>query len=703
VKFTTEYLSKYIEQLPMPSDLDIISKDFIDLGLEVESITNNSDDNHSVQQKIIELAIAPNRADLMSMVGIARELALKYSSKLKYPVAKQIVNNVTTATKYQPITVKLNAPQSCPKYLGRAVLAIDNQATTPDWIKQVLINADISLISPVVDVTNYVMLELGQPLHVFDLDKISNKQITVRQAIAKEKIMLLDDSQVELSTEDLVIADGNKAIAIAGVMGGLDSAVTSDTKNIFIECAYFDPISIRMTANRHKILTDSSQRFARHIDHNLPEFAMQRISDLLQEIVAGQYTEVVTAISKSNLPTATVINLDNNRIKQVLGFCPEDKIILEIFQGLDMLVKHNTDGWKVTIPSWRPDITIQEDLIEELARFIGYNNIAQQAIALPLKFDLPERQLNFTEELKYKNYLANRGYFETINYSFIDHKIAEIFCKPEQLYQLKNPISSSMNVMRPSLVPGLITTLLHNQHRKQNRMRIFELGTVFRLDPKSGNIKQEKKIAGLINGTLLPENWQHAKQPADFFALKNDVIASINIDYKKNILFKKLDKDHDGLKLNSILHPLQSASIYVDEVKVGEIGKLHPELLEKFDITGAVYLFELDLSLIYQPKIVKFKQVSKFPAIRRDFSIIIEQEVDCNRVKQEILVSCGELLQEIVFFDLFTGGNLPPNKKSLAFGVILQHQDKTLVEEEISQVVTKITDNLSNIGAQLRV
>ena len=698
MKFSVKYLSQFVDRLPI--DVSLISAQLINLGIELEHIITDPFDNN-----ILEVSVAPNRADLLSIVGIARELALINNTNLKLPDLKNniIVDVDVDAIKNLPeIHVNILAPAACPKYSIRVIRNINTNATTPNWMAEVLNNAGISLISPIVDITNYVMFELGQPLHAFDLNKISNnadnnKEIIVRNALNAEELILLNKNKINLRAEDLVIADYKKPLAIAGIMGGLDSSITADTKDIILECAYFEPIAIRMTSAKHNITSDSAQRFTRNIDPNLQDLAMLRVSNLLKEIVGGEFSAVTTIVNKQHLPILATINLNKDKIKQVLGIYPAEQKIIDILQSLGMTTVKTYSGWKVEVPSWRQDLKIQEDLIEEIARFIGYNNVEPQFMNLPLKFKNQSNKLNFSKELQYKNCLANRGYREAINYSFIDADLANKFYPNHKLYELKNPISKNMNVMRAGLWPGLVTSLIHNQNRQQTRVRLFELGTVFFLNTKTDVIEEHKKIAGIISGKFLEENWQNLNKNVDFFTIKSDVVALIELGFNK----VEVDVQFVPAK-HSALQPANAAIININNIEVGVVGALHPQLLEHLSITEPAFLFELDLASISNMQLPQFVDISKFPAIRRDFSIVVDVFVSCGEIKKVIQSSCSELLKKIIFFDLYSGNKLLDHKKNIAFGVVLQHPNRTLVEQEINDLVANIITNLERVGAHLR-
>lgn len=697
MKFSLKYLLKFIEDLPYEPTRTITQ--LTNLGLEIEHVNNDSNNC------ILEVAVPPNRADLLSIIGIARELAAVNKLKLKLPDLKDDTTDLILGNYEDKSQIKCNiqviAQEACPKYLARIIKNINNTKSIPNWMQQALNHAGINIISPIVDIVNYVMLEVGQPMHVFDVSKVDTKAITVRKALAKEQITLLDQNKINLTEQDLIIADSKEVLAIAGIMGGLNSSVNSNTSDILLECAYFDPVSIRMSVRNHNLITDASQRFARGIDSNLQHIAMLRVSELLKEIVGGEFFPIVATVNKQFLPTTRSIVLNRIKIKLVLGTCFSDQTITSILTSLKMdLTKKANIGWEVIIPSWRPDLKIEEDLIEEIARFVGIHKIIPQKLSLPLNFKSQlSNNLTFSQELKYKYCLINRGYFEAINYSFIDPLFAKLFDPNQNFYKLKNPISNNMSVMRSNLWPGLVTSLMYNQNRQHSRIRLFELGNVFCYNSLTNNFEQKKKLGGIIFGNLLQENWQHLDQKIDFFNLKSDIEAILNCSSKcTNIVF-------NPTTAISALHTKQAAEIYVNNNIVGIAGAMHPNLIEQLSITGPIFLFELNLELLInnsQSSIPKFEEISKFPFIRRDFSIIIDASISTDNIKQTIISSCGLLLKNIVFFDVYFGEKLPQDKKSVAFGVILQDLTKTLEADYISIVENKLIQALEKIGAILR-
>lgn len=705
MKFSLKYLLQFIEHFP--NDVQKVSEQLTALGIEVESCILDPNNN---KDYILEVATAPNRADLLGIIGIARELAAFNHVKLKLPTLEDDITELILDHYDEKveaaIKITVNNQEACPRYLSRIIRNIDPNKKTPEWIQQVLHHAGISLISPVVDILNYVMLELGQPMHAFDLAKISGNEIIVRNANNNEEITLLDNNKIIMKDNDLIIADPQKALALAGIMGGIDAAITANTKDVLLECAYFEPIGLRMTSRRLNLISDAAHRFIRNVDPSLQHIAMLRASELLKEAVGGQMQPIVAKVQQQFLPKTTVIILSRIKIKTIVGTCFPDHQINAILQGLKMnFVKKADIGWEVTIPSWRQDIKIQEDLIEEIVRFIGYSNIVPQKVSLPLNFKIPEKPLTFSKELEYKSCLVNRGYYEVITYSFISKELADLFYGQQDFYVLKNPISQAMSVMRPSLWPGLLQSLLYNKNRQQDRIKLFELGNVFLFNNKTGVVEQNKKIAGIASGNLFKENWQHVQYAIDLFSIKSDIEAILSYygsDFK--IYLKSIEPHNNFIGL----HSLQSAKIYINDLQIGMLGALHPNIMQHFSIDEPIFLFEINLELLKAYNTPRFKEISKFPAIRRDFSITIDSNVSSEDIAKIVQDSCNDLLKDIIFFDIYAGNNsnkpnnLLVNKKNIAFGVILQDPNRTLETVDIVNIEGKIIQNLAKIGGLLR-
>lgn len=664
MKFSIELLRNWVNITVSTNDLVV---QLTQLGLEVESVEAGH---------IIDLAVPPNRGDCLSIIGVARELA----------ALNRVPMNIISMAAVAPVVkdvfpVSVQDSKACPQYLGRIIKNIHAEATTPKWMQKFLLEAGINSISAVVDITNYVMLELGVPMHAFDLQAI-RKEIIVRKARAEEKLILLDKTEIILQEEDLVIADNHHPLALAGIMGGIASSVTDKTKDIFLECAYFEPVGIRLTARHHNVSTDSSYRFERSIDVNLQEKALARVTSLLQEIVNGQPGPVTSVIDNKTMPAPCHIVLRRTRIKKILSICPGDDEIFDILTRLGMECLPEVLGWKVTVPPHRQDITREIDLIEEIARFIGYQEIP----AL-----IPTGELNFkqhsesnTSEFKIKSCLKCRGYSEVITYSFIEPEFAMLFEPKLEYLKVINPISSDMAVMRPSLLPGLVKVLQYNAHRQCNRMRIFEVGLKFVV--KERQLNQEKTLAGLYIGGIQPEHWDCTNRMHDFFDGKGDIEALRKLAGSGNFRYEPIK--------HQSLHPGKSAAIFRENKCIGYLGELHPKLLKALDLTIPVFVFELSFNDLLNGEVSKFCCISKFPGIRRDLAIIVDEKIIAHDIENVVKENLGDLLQDFCIFDVYCGQGVEPGKKSIGLGVVLQHPARTLVDDEIKQAMEKIIDGL---------
>jgi phenylalanyl-tRNA synthetase beta chain len=676
MKFSMQWLQKLVTIKSTPEQL---AAKITDAGLEVESLENN----------IFELAIPPNRADCLGMVGIARDVAAIEETAFKEP--NIAIVNETIGDK---VAVNVLASDVCPKYLCRVIKNVNNTIQTPDYIKECLNLADIKLISAVVDITNYAMLLLGQPLHAFDLHKISGG-VVVRHAVAGEELLLLDDTTVKLTPQALVIADSTKPHALGGIMGGKDSGISANTKDVLLECAYFEPVAIRLTARHFGIKTDASYRYERCIDPTMQEKSIDHATRLILDIVGGEAGPVTSFIDKDKLPKVATVTLRSQRITKILGITLTADKITSILQSLGMQVSTADNGvsFTVVVPAFRTDITREVDLIEELVRIYGFAKIPEKSTVSTLEFK-PQPEAKLTEQ-QVGACLANRGYNEAITYSFIDPEYAKFFtANVNQDLCLVNPISSEMSLMRPSLLPGLIKALQYNQNRQQARIRLFEIG--LRFIDNGINLQQIKTVAGVCYGPHLTENWHNDKRDVDFYDVKSDVIA----------LFKLA---HNDAELSFIaatdmaMHPGQCVEIVSSGNVVGKLGALHPQLQQTLALPGTAYMFELDYEFLIKGKIPNFKLFSKFPAVRRDIALLVDKITNSAKIEQVIKQQAGDLLTDLTLFDLYQGKGIPEGQKSMALGFTLQHPERTLTDLEVSDIFNKIVTALQHeFNATLR-
>ncbi|MHA6493565.1 phenylalanine--tRNA ligase subunit beta [Pseudomonas borbori] len=635
----------------------------------------------------IEVDLTPNRGDCLSLAGLAREVGALYAAPVKRPVIASVM-----PTHDDRLPVEVLAGQACPRYLGRVVRNVDLSRPTPLWMVERLRRADIRSIDAVVDITNYVMLELGQPMHAFDFAEISGG-IRVRMAEEGEKLVLLDGQEVSLRADTLLIADHQRALAIAGVMGGERSGVNEKTRDLFLESAFFDTIAIAGKARSYGLHTDASHRFERGVDWQLARQAMERASGLLLDIVGGEAGPIIEVVNQDTLPSIAPISLRAERIEQVLGLKMDGAEIERLLIALGLGVKAAGDGqWQVEVPSHRFDISLEVDLIEELARLYGYNRLP---VRYPQARLAPQAKAEAAVELPaLRRLLVARGYQEAITYSFIDPKLFELFSPGVDPLLLANPISAEMAAMRSSLWPGLVGALEHNLNRQQSRVRLFESGLRFvgQLD----GLKQEAMLAGVVCGNRLPESWAHGRDDVDFYDVKADVEALLaSAGALGSFCF--MAGEH------AALHPGQTARIEREGQLVGFLGALHPELAKTLGLDRAVYLFELQLSEITQGQMPKFTELSRFPEVRRDLALLVDREVAAEALLDNIRETAGEWLTDLRLFDVYHGKGIDPHRKSLAVGLTWQHPSRTLNDDEVSTTTQNILTSLEQrFNATLR-
>ena len=587
--------------------------------------------------------------------------------------------------------VSLEAPQGCPRYLCRVIRNIDSAAETPLWLQERLRRSGLRPISPVVDVTNYVMLELGQPMHGFDLAELEGG-IRVRMADEGEKLLLLDGQEITLRSDTLVIADQAKPVAVAGIMGGEHSGVNDNTRDILLESAFFAPSVITGKARSYGLHTDSSHRFERGVDPQLQQRAIERATQLLLAITGGEPGPVVEASNAEHIEPRPEIRLRRARVARVLGLEIDDETIVDILTRLEMRVATVDQGWKVVAPSCRFDISIEEDLIEEVGRIYGYTRIPTRRSAAATVMRA-EPEVTFSLQ-RAKQLLVDRDYQEAITYSFISRELHDLIDFGHDTVTLANPISSDMSIMRTTLWAGLLQTAQYNQSRQQGRVRIFESG--LRFINQDNEIKQELMIAGLVSGEAEPEGWATLARTVDFFDIKADLEALFALTGSSGEFQFQADS-------HSALHPGQSARITRDNKTVGWLGKLHPELERKLDLTSGVYLFEIGVNDLLQGRLPAFKPLSKYPSIRRDIAIVVDHEVEFDALRQTIRESVPEILREILLFDVYTGEKVDSGRKSLALGLILQESSHTLTDEKVESVMARVIAALADrYNAQLR-
>ena len=636
----------------------------------------------------IEIDLTPNRADCLGLRGVAREVGVLNSLAVTYP--KILSSQVTSDVSKQ---VHLDAPDACPRYLARVITNVDLSIPSPLWLSEKLRRSGIRSIDPVVDVTNYVLLELGHPMHAFNADSVTG-DIHVRMAKADEALTLLDESEIKVNANTLVIADEEKALALAGIFGGLHSGVTSETTNIVLEAAFFTPDAILGKARQYGLHTDASHRYERGVDPQLQRDAMERATQLLTEIVGGNVGPIVEAVSELHVPQAAQVTLREARLTKVIGIDIPSATVTEILTRLGFTVEYNKAAWSVSVPAYRFDISIEEDLIEEVARVYGYNNIpnvAPKASLLMLPSDEATLHLN-----QLKRVLLQQGYDEAITYSFVDPKKQTALFGDTPALTLPHPISADMSVMRVSLVTGLLQAVGYNQKRQQPRVRLFETGLKFIADTSLDNgVQQIPMIAGVCCGNLLKDSYE-AAQNVDFFTLKGDVERLISqTGQSQSFSFVP--------STLGLLHPGQGADIVKDGQVVGFLGALHPQFSKIMGVSGKVYMFEIMQSALTSRVLPKAQPISKFPTNKRDIAIVVNENVSYANLEACIKNVGVNQLVDLTLFDIYQGEGIADGEKSLAISMTLSDPEKTLEEAEIQSCVDKIVSGLtSQLAATLR-
>ena len=643
-----------------------------------------------LEDQSLVLNITPNRGDCLSVKGLSREIAINTGFSLTPVEIKPIV-----ASLVEQLPIIVEAKEACPIYCGRVIKGLNLCAKTPFWMLEKLRRSGLRSVHPVVDITNFVMLELGQPLHAFNLAAIDEK-IVVRWAKENESLVLLDQKQLDLKPNTLIIADAKNPIAMAGIMGGYASSVTDDTCNIFLECAYFAPHYIAGKARQYGMHTDASHRFERGVDPSGVSTALERATQLILEVCGGQASLVQVELADKAIMNAQAeksITLRQNRITRVIGKKYESETIEAILIGLGFTFQKTQLSWCVTVPSHRFDIEREEDLIEEIVRIDGYDYVEpifpRASVIKPLR--QKEQDISL---LEVRDYFVGREYYEAINYSFVDPELLALISDAPFL-KLINPISQDLSVMRTTLWAGLLKALQNNINRQQARIRFIELGvcffpqnTVSVGELRQQNLMQQPFIAGMITEQLFKKGWSPTVKEADYFDIKGDLegfFALLKIT--DQITFKQAQ--------HKALHPGQSAEIFLAEESIGWLGALHPDLLKKLDLTGNVFLFECCLEKIFKGKKPLFKEVSKFPTVTRDLAFVIDRAISAQSILGVIKQGMGALCQDVTLFDAYEGEHLESSKKSLAVSLTLQHPSRTLIEDEINQVIDVVIDQVT--------
>jgi len=643
-----------------------------------------------LEDVVIEVDLTPNRSDCLGMVGIAREVGLMNNLDVCSPEISAVPEVIS-----DKVAVNLAAGTHCPRFVGRVLKGVNLSVQSPLWLVEKLRRSGIRAIDPVVDVTNYVMLELNQPMHAYDYDKLTG-DITVRAAKPAETLTLLNGSQIALAEGSLLITDDSGPIGLAGIMGGASTAVSDSTQDIYLEAAFFAPIAIAGRARGYGLHTDAGHRFERGVDYNGQVTAIERATQLIASIAGGVAGPVVDTVNEAELPSVNRVRLRAARVERVLGMAIDAADIENILKRLEFIFEadQSSDGaaWWVDSPSHRFDITIEADLIEEISRIIGYD-------ALPVTRPVAKvAMIPQSERVKtlgvLKQSLVSRGYAEAITYSFVDSGLQSLLAPMDQAVALKNPLSSEMNVMRASLLPGLLSAVAHNQNRQQLDIRLFEVGMVFRNNEKAmtlDNIHQHQKIAMVITGRRFPERWSHEGHNVDFFDLKGDLQGLIG----DRLMF-------DAAAIPG-LQAGQSAMLSVAGQTIGFMGLLEPGSTKAFQLKAPVFVAELDLALAQVRLVPDVLEISKYPEVRRDIAILVARNVTAQALRQDIEASAGIGLINLKLFDVYMGEGIDPDKKSVGLGLTFQHPSRTLTDDEVNTAMAEVVSSLSRrFEAELR-
>jgi phenylalanyl-tRNA synthetase beta chain len=647
----------------------------------------------ALDEMVLELNITPNRGDAMSVIGVAREVAALSGGQVRGPGGSSQPSALRDT-----FGVHLDAPAGCPKFVGRIVRGVNNKLATPIWMRERLRRAGVRSISPVVDVTNYVMLELGQPMHGYDLAKL-NGEVRARFAREGEKITLLDGKTVDLQPDVLLIADGAGPIGIAGIMGGERTSVSAETTDVFFEAAYFAPDVITGRGQRWGLTTDASQRFERGVDPSHQERAIERATALLLEIAGGQAGPVTVKQADEHLPARPAVTLRRKQLARLLGIGFEEARVRASLEGLQMRVESTQDGWRVTPPPHRFDIAIEADLIEEVARIVGYQAIPEADASVPQRFgSLPSHR---PSELALLETLALRGYQEAVTYAFVDPQLQGRLFPEVAGVALANAIASDLSVMRVSLWPGLLKAALENQRRQQDRIRLFEHGARFLATGEQGlaATREIDTLAGIACGQRLPEQWglpRDMREPVDFFDVKADVEALLAATGAQGeFAFEP--------RALSNLHPGRAARLLRKGAPVGWLGELHPSLVKALEFTYAPVLFELDIEGALGVELPAYREISRFPQVRRDLAVVLDESVALSSLTERVTFTASSLLRDLRVFDVYRGPGVEAGRKSVALGLIFQDISRTLTEDDVAGIMAAVVADLRvSLNAKIR-
>ena len=643
------------------------------------------EDYLDLNDRLIEIGLTPNRADCLSIAGVARDLSVATGAELSAPALDAV-----PATINQTLPVEVTVPADCPRYLGRVIRDVDVSRPTPLYMVERLRRAGIRSIDAVVDITNYVMLELGQPLHAFDLDALEGG-IRVRKAQPDERITLLDGEERTLTPGTLVIADHQKALAMAGIMGGEGSGISTETQHLFLEAAFFAPELMAGRARHYGLHTDASHRYERGVDPELAYQAVERATQLFLECVGGEAGPVTDATSPADLPRRAPVTLKAASIRRMLGIDLAANEVTRIFVGLGFVVEADADNasWLCTAPSWRFDMGREADLLEEIARIHGYDNIPVEPVRGAASAAASTESA--TPQSVIKQRLVARGFNEAITFSFVNPELQQLIDPEIEPVALKNPISSDLAVMRTSLIPGLLGAAAHNVNRQQTRVRLFETGLRFMPGEK---LAQTPMLALLLCGRRTPESWSSNAESVDFYDMKGEIEAVLQAA-DQELTFRGV--------VRSGLHDGQTAEILLGDEVVGIMGRLHPSQAKTLNLPEQTLVAELELAAVVGRVLPDYEEISKFPEVRRDIAVIVSRETPSGAVLDTARGSAGATLAEARIFDVYEGDGVAENEKSLAIGLTFRDQSRTLTDEEINESLSQVIESLGEkLGATLR-
>jgi phenylalanyl-tRNA synthetase beta chain len=629
---------------------------------------------------VLEVNATPNRGDCMSVFGIARDYAAAHEHRYLRVLVKPVA-----AVHDAVYPVRLESSSNCPIFCSRVIRNVRAGAASPAWLRERLRRVSLASISPIVDVTNYVMMDLGHPLHAYDLARLS-QGITVRQARGGEEITLLNDQHYRLDPDFLVIADASGPIGLAGIMGGKSTSIDAGTTEVLLEAAHFTPAAVAGRARRLGLLSDASQRFERGVDPNLPAIALERATALLVEIAGGEPGPIQVTRAEAKAAPEEWVSLRRSRLARLLGADVPDAEAAEILAAISERALPTTEGWRVLRPSHRFDVRIEEDLIEEIARLRGFDSIAEaHAIAPQIPGSATETRVSNDRVL---TAMADRGYREAITYTFVDPAVQRLLFPETAALALSNPISAELGEMRVSLWSSLLPACRDNMRRQQSRVRLFEIGNKF--DLSDGSLREVEMLAGVATGARWPEQWGSPRDALDFYDMKGDV---------ESVLALAGDAKDIRLEADKLpcLRPGRTARIRRNDVAIGWIGELHPRLMKELGLNNTLFLFELEIESSFSSNTLQFNKISKYPSVRRDLAVVVDEKVPLAVLRENVTVSASGLLSDLRVFDVYRGPAVEFGRKSVALGLILQDYSRTLTDVDADAVVTAVVTRLRDV------